>query len=81
MVNWMQKKTKVLHIRLEISQFEKLVKLRGPRKWKEWLLTLPEQFQILSERIEFFNAKLELAKKSIDELKEENKKLRLKLEG
>lgn len=40
-------------------EYERIVRMRGKMRWRDWLLTLPDQFRMLTERIELYQRRAE----------------------
>lgn len=49
-----EKKKRTIHVKLHPVEFDRVVRMRGENKWKEWLLSLPDQFRTLTERVELY---------------------------
>jgi len=75
-----EQKPKNLHVIFKNhDEFHRLERMRGQRKWRDWLLTLPEQFRDLTERIRLFRERAELAERENEELKERLRRLQEKM--
>ena len=72
-------KPKSLHVILNPDEFKALERMRGDRKWKGWLLSLPDQFRDLTERVELWKHSSEIYEMENAQLKERIASLQEKL--
>ena len=64
-------KPKNLHVYFkDPDELERLKRIKGKREWKEWLMTLPDQFRQLTDRIELWKRRAEDFEKENKELTE-----------
>jgi hypothetical protein len=61
---------KSLHVLMDPDEFAAVERMRGNRKWKEWLLGLPDQFRELTERVELWKHKSEVYEMENAQLKQ-----------
>lgn len=72
-------KPRSLHVLLDPDEFAALERMRGHRKWKAWLLSLPDQFRDLIERVELWKHRSEVYEMENEQLKERIEALQEKL--
>lgn len=64
-------KPKNMHVEFpDPDEYERVKKMKGGMEWRQWLLTLPEQFRNLTDRIELWQRRAEEYEKENIELKE-----------
>ena len=52
------------------DELEQLKRLKGKREWRDWLMTLPDQFRQLTDRVELWKRRAEDFEKENTDLKE-----------
>lgn len=64
-------KPKRLHVDFpDIDEYDKITKMRGNRKWRDWLLSLPDQFRTLTERAEHYKREADFYKEQLKQAEE-----------
>ena len=64
-------KPKNLHVLFkDPEELERIKRMKGKMEWKEWLLTLPDQFRNLTDRIELWKRRAEQYEKENEALTE-----------
>lgn len=62
-------KPKHMHVYFDDpDDFERVKKIKGKREWKEWLLTLPDQFRNLTDQIELWKRRAQEFEKENEDL-------------
>lgn len=75
-----QVKPKHLHVYFEDpDELARIKRLKGKREWREWLLTLPDQFRNLTDQIELWKRRANDFEKDNEELKKRITSLQEKL--
>ncbi|MBA7467573.1 hypothetical protein ES707_02794 [subsurface metagenome] len=59
-----------LHVEMTVEERELLRKWKGKKKWKEWLLSIPQLLREAADAREIAELKLEKATREIKELEE-----------
>lgn len=64
-------KKKSMHVIFKDQvEYDRIIRMRGKRKWKDWLLTLPDQFRTLTERVELYQRRSDQYEQENNDLKE-----------
>lgn len=69
-----------LHVAMFPEERERLRGWKGNKKWKEWLLSIPELLRNASDEREKAELRLEIAMRDIKELEERCQRLQKELE-
>jgi len=69
-----------MHVKFpDPDEYERVKKMKGAMDWRPWLLTLPDQFRNLTDRIELWKRRAEDYERENAELKERIKTLQEKI--
>jgi len=80
MVSCMVKDMVNLHVEMTPEERERLRRWKSGKKWKEWLLSIPELLRNASDEREKAELRLEIARRDIKELEERCQRLQKELE-
>jgi len=69
-------KPKRMHVDFpDLDEYKRVEAMRGKRKWREWLVSLPDQFRELTERVEHYKREATFYKEQLEQAEERIKVL------
>jgi len=69
-----------LHVEMTHEERELLKKWRGPKRWRAWLLSVPQLLREKSDKIENLELQLELSERDKNDLETRCKQLQERLD-